>query len=289
MYGRSVAIGDFNNDSRPDIAVANDQDNDVSVLLGLGDGSFKNQSTYPVGYFPSSIGVGDLNNDSLIDIVVINQRGDDVTVLLGSYALGFVKRSTLMTSNRSRPQSLVVADFNNDGLMDVGVANSLISNIGIFLSNGNLSFSDQMISAISPYTSSCSISTGDFNNDTRVDVAFGICYSENVGVLLGYGNGSFSSLTVYSTRSKSSRYSLTVRDIDNDGQADILIANYDSSSLGVLLGYGNGSFASVILFPLEYGSNPFSIIVGDFNKDRKLDIGLANNGSDSLNILLQTC
>ncbi len=57
----------------------------------------------------------------------------------------------------------------------------------------------------------------------------------------------------------------------------------------MLLGDGNGIFADLIKFSLDYGSSPFSVVVGDFNSDTKLDFAVLNEDSDSLEILLQTC
>ncbi|CAF2033924.1 unnamed protein product, partial [Rotaria magnacalcarata] len=69
---QSVAVGDFNNDARLDIVVANNGSNDVSVLLGYGNGSFQNQMTFPTGSEPQSVAVGDFNNDTQLEIVVAN-------------------------------------------------------------------------------------------------------------------------------------------------------------------------------------------------------------------------
>ena len=91
---------------------------------------------------------------------------------------------------------------------------------------------------------------------------------------------------VYSTGSFATRYSIAVGDLDNDGMTDIVVTNYDSNTVGVLRGHGNGTFASMVLFPLAFGSKPFSVVLGDFNQDSKLDLAIANNGSDSLSILL---
>ena len=284
-----IAVADLNNDNRLDIVVANWGSYDVSVFFGQGNGGFVGERKYAAGYQPICLVIGDLNHDKRLDLVVANAGSNNVNIMLSSWSVAFEKKTMLLSGNGSRPQSLVITDFNNDGLADVGVVNSASNNIGIFLSQGNISFTDQLTYAIGPYTSPCAISAGDFDNDTRIDVAVGICHSQNIAVLLGYGNGSFGNLVVYSTGSISSQYSLAVNDIDGDGTIDIVIANYDSNNFGVLLGYGNGTFASIVLFPLEFGSNPFSIVIGDFNKDRKLDIAVANNGSDSLSILLQTC
>ncbi|CAF5122698.1 unnamed protein product, partial [Rotaria sp. Silwood1] len=91
----------------------------------------------------------------------------------------------LVTGNDSRPQSLVISDFNNDGLMDIGLVNSRANNIGIFLGYGNISFANQVIYSTGLYSSPCSMAVGDFNNDARVDLAFASCVSNNVGVILG--------------------------------------------------------------------------------------------------------
>ncbi|CAF3850144.1 unnamed protein product [Rotaria sp. Silwood1] len=286
---RSVVVVDFNNDTRLDIVVANYVSSDVSVLLGYGNGSFENQTRYSAGSWPQSVVVGDFNNDTRLDIVVANEGSNDVSVLLGYDNIVFVKQMILITGNDSRPQSLVISDFNNDGLMDIGLVNSHAHNIGIFLGYGDISFANQVTYSTGLYSSPCSMAVGDFNNDTRVDIVFASCDADSVGIILGYGNGSFGNLMLYSTNSSPSRYSLAVEDINNDTILDIVVAIHDTNYLSVLLGHGNGSFAHIILFPLEYGFNPFSIAIGDFNNDRKLDFAVANNGTDSLNILLQTC
>ncbi|CAF1276926.1 unnamed protein product [Rotaria sp. Silwood1] len=285
----SVVVGDLNNDTRLDIIVANYYSNDVSVLLGNGNGSFENQTRYSAGSFPTSVVVDDFNNDTRLDIVVANWLSNDVSVLLGYDNVVFVKQMILVTGNDSRPQSLVISDFNNDNLMDIRVVNSRTHNIGIFLGYGNISFRNQMTYSTYPYLYPCSMGAGDFNNDTRVDIVFASCDADSVVIILGCGNGSFGNLIMYSTNSSSSRYSLAVEDINTDTILDIVVAIHDTNYLGVLLGQGNGTFASIILFPLEYGTHPFSIVIGDFNNDRKLDFAVANNGTDSLNILLQTC
>ncbi|CAF5035540.1 unnamed protein product, partial [Rotaria sp. Silwood1] len=288
-YPQSVVAGDFNNDTQLDIVVINWDSNDVSVLLGNGNGSFENQIRYSAGSSPRSIAVGDFNNDTRLDIVVANSGSNDVSVLLGYDDIVFVKQMKLVTGNDSRPQSLVISDFNNDGLMDIGLVNSRANNIGIFFGYGNISFGNQVIYSTGLYSSPCSMAVGDFNNDTRVDIVFASSDADSVGIILGCGNGSFGNLMMYSTNSSSSEYTLAVEDINNDTILDIVVAIHDTNYLGVLLGQGNGTFASIILFPLEYGSHPFSIVIGDFNNDRKLDFAVANNGTDSLNILLQTC
>ncbi|CAF1482548.1 unnamed protein product [Rotaria sordida] len=285
-WPQSVAVGDFNNDTRLDIVVSNYISN-VSVLLGYGNGSFQNQMTYSTGSYPRSVAVGDFNNDTRLDIVVANDDTNDVSILLGYANEVFVSQTILTSGNGSQPRSFVVNDFNNDGCMDIGVANSGTDNIGIFLGYGNFSFASPTIYPTGPNSSPYGVAAGDFNNDTYIDIVVANYGSNNIGIFLGMGNGSFANQTTYST--DSSPYSAAVGDFDNDCILDIIISNYENNNLGVLRGYGNGAFGSIVLIQLKYGTHPFSVLVDDLNNDGKLDLIVANNGTDNLQVFVQTC
>jgi hypothetical protein len=220
-------------------------------------------------------------------MVVGNFGSNNVSVLLGQANEAFVEQMMLTTGHGFRPRSFAIGDFNNDDQMDIAVANSGTNNVGIFLGFGNSSFGNQTTYATGskPY----SVAVGDFNNDTRLDIVVANYGDNNVGVLLGDGSGSFSNQTTYSAGFGSSPSSVAVDDFNNDTLLDIIVANQGTSNVGLFRGYGNGTFASVIVFLMDYGSLPFSVVVGDFNNDRKLDFAIANNGTDNLKILLQTC
>src|SRR5437016_1076340 len=63
----SVAVGDFNGDGKPDLAVANYHSDNVAVLLGKGDGTFQPAANYNAGANPQSVAVGDFNGDGKLD------------------------------------------------------------------------------------------------------------------------------------------------------------------------------------------------------------------------------
>ncbi len=193
----------------------------------------------------------------------------------------------LITGNGSQPRSFVIGDFNNDDHMDIGVANSGTDNIGIFLGYGRISFASQKVFLTGPNSFPYSITAGDFNNDTFLDIVVANYNSNNVGVFLGRGNGSFANQTSYPAGS--GPQSVAVGDFNNDTILDIIVANYGSNNLGIFLGHGDGAFVEMTLIPLEYGSHPFMVLVGDLNNDHKLDFAVANSGTESLHILLQTC
>ena len=134
-----------------------------------------------------------------------------------------------------------------------------------------------------------SVQAGDFNSDNRLDIVVANFLSDDVSVLLGYGNGSFTNETRYSTGAVAYPNSVAVDDLNKDNTLDIVVTNWGTNSLGVFLGLGNGTFSSIVPIQIAYGSHPFFVVIGDFNNDGKADFAVANNGTDSLNILLQTC
>jgi hypothetical protein len=81
-----VAIGDLDGDGKPDLAIANEASNSVSVLRGLGGGSFAAKTDYGAGSHPRSVAIGDLNADGRPELVVANHFSSTLSVLLNLLA-----------------------------------------------------------------------------------------------------------------------------------------------------------------------------------------------------------
>jgi FG-GAP-like repeat len=130
---------------------------------------------------------------------------------------------------------------------------------------------------------------GDFNKDNGLDLVVVNHGSDTIDIFLGYGNGSLVKPKTYAMVLGTAPYFVTVRDLNNDRIPDIVVVNHGTHSIGVLLGFGDGTFADPTFFQLKYGSFPFFVVVADFNNDKKVDFAVANSGTDNLYILLQTC
>ncbi|MGH8881395.1 MAG: FG-GAP repeat domain-containing protein, partial [Stackebrandtia sp.] len=130
----SVAVGDFNGDANPDLAVANQLSNNLSVLLGGPGGSFTRQTPdIPVGFGPTSVAVGDFNGDNDPDLAVANQFDGTVSVLLGTAGGGFSGATTAGNYSGSDPMSVAVGDFNGDGDPDLAVGDMSPGEILVFM------------------------------------------------------------------------------------------------------------------------------------------------------------
>jgi hypothetical protein len=184
---------------------------------------------------------------------------------------------------------VAVGDFNNDDHLDIAVANSATNNIGILLGYGNGDFADQLTYSTGTDSVPSSISVGDFNDDNHLDIAVVNTASDNIGIMLGYGNGRFANVTMYSTGDSSVPVSIAVNDLNKDSYLDLVVANWGTNYVLIFLGKGNGSFLGPKAYSVGYNARPQSVAIGDLNNDDMLDIVVANYGTDYIEILLQTC
>src|SRR5712691_1503412 len=109
----SVAIGDFNGDGKPDLAVANANSNTVSILLGVGTGSFSPAADFAVRTAPLFVAIGDLNGDVKLDLAVANANSNTVSILLGDGTGSFSPAADFAVG--TFPVSVAIGDLNADG------------------------------------------------------------------------------------------------------------------------------------------------------------------------------
>jgi hypothetical protein len=143
----SVVVADVNGDGKPDLVVANRgtapyTNSTVSVLLGQGNGTFRNAQNFPVGAGPFSVAVADVNGDGRPDVITANFFGSNVSVLLGNGDGSFQSARNFSVGSRpfpfgSRPLSVTVADVNGDGLPDLVTANSISDDVSVLLGKRN--------------------------------------------------------------------------------------------------------------------------------------------------------
>jgi sugar lactone lactonase YvrE len=298
-YGSSLPIAevtaDFNGDGLPDLAVlwevascCNPAIN-VTIFFGKGNGTFtKGPTTQATGVQQSQTMIaGDFNADGKEDLAILSMSSSDdenyVTALLGDGNGHFAAPITSVASQQPDEGgdvitgSLVAADFNGDGKLDIAVVGDSVDTggVAVLLGNGDGSFTATGAN-LAPDQGYGQIATGDFNGDGIPDL-LATTYFQPGGatVFLGQGNGKFTKGQQFAVDSFPS--SIVVSDFNGDGKLDLAFGYEFGYSTGVIvyLGKGDGTF-------LEAPGSPFSgagqsLVAGDFNGDGKLDLAGVDN------------
>lgn len=255
--------------------------------------SYASGSPISVDIVDTALQASDFNGDGKTDLAVV---GDPSIVILLSNGDGtFTPASGSPISTYSPqqgtdplPSAVVAGDFNNDGKLDVAVADGgyLVNNVPILFGNSDGTFTASTGPGTTGDYTSCSMAAGDFNGDGNLDLAVTNDIYGSMAILLGYGDGAFSSAAGSPVPIPVNSCFLAVGDFNRDGKLDLVITNGNSATLTVMLGNGDGTFTQATGSPIAVGNGPDAVAVGDFNGDGKLDLAVANFADNTVTILL---
>jgi hypothetical protein len=288
LAGASTVVADFNQDGRPDLAVAN------TIMLGIGSGFGFRQAPVASEDLNPLI-AADINGDGVPDLVCIDYNsGNTGIVLLGSGdgTFGQTPNYTLtglpFALSTAGSATAVTGDFNGDGKPDVAVFGYSLSAafIDVVPGNGDGTFKTPVTSSL-PFTGNLYPAVADFNGDGKLDIATSregeTTDSMFLSILPGYGDGTFGASIQVPVPANASAQAFAVGDFNGDGKPDLAIFTQTTAAgpayeyVQILLNSGGASFnlGSAITLPFASGSNVY-IAAADFNHDGKLDLAVAN-------------
>ncbi len=288
----AIATGDFNGDGKLDI-VDLDSGEYLNVVFGNGDGTFQAPVLNPIvaaNIFPEAIAVGDFNGDHMLDVAVWSTNSNvppngitQVTIYLGNgngtFTAGATYQATGSDSTNPGPSSIVAADVNGDGKLDL-IALSPLGNVYVLLGNGDGTFHTPVAYATGRTSGCCNgLAVGDLNGDGKPDLA--VVENDGIGILLNAGSGTFGAATYYASGVAGSQVGdgIAIGDLNGDKKPDIVVTNETSGAI-VFLNQGGGVFteSGVVNGPFVGATN--NILLADINNDKKLDIVIPDSAGD---------
>lgn len=289
--GASTAVlvtGDFNGDGLPDLITGNlinadfTPANDVTTLLGNGDGTFRIAGSFNCGIPPEALVSGDFNGDDRLDLALTSPGDNGVHLLLGNGDGTFQNFLSVAVDGGT---ALAAGLFSGTGHLDLAVANSESNTVTLLIGDGQGGFQDT--APIPVAGGPTALAVGDFTEDGVPDLAVADKTSNEVTILQNLRDGTFRTAT--SVLVGADPVTLVAGDFNSDGHEDVGVAELGSVDPGtagvtVLMGDGTGTLKNPRTY--DVGNQPLSIVSGDFNGDGRLDLATANRLSSDVTVLL---
>jgi hypothetical protein len=301
----SVAATDLNGDGRPDVAVADRDDGDVSVLLdttspGASTPGFSGRQAFAVGDRPAGVASADFNLDGRPDLAVADEGSEAASVLLDATAPGATTPSLAPQQEFAAgmdPSAVAAADLNGDGKPDLVVADRGADDVAVLLDatapGASIpSFDPALYFAAGDGPSFVTVT--DLNLDGKPDLVGANREEGTASVLInttvpGSATPAFAASSTIATGSLPS--SIAAADLNGDAKPDLVVANEGSDTASVLFnttapGAASASFATAQGFAA--GAAPNSIAIADLDADGIPDLLVADAGDDTASVLLNT-
>ena len=291
---QAIATGDFNGDGRWDLATVNGTSDDVSVLLGNGNGTFQSAVSFGVGKIPLALVAEDVDQDNILDLVLALSGSDQVAIFKGD-GKGLFQKVTSQGAGKGTT-FLVARHLDGDAWSDIVAINSgrfgyaPPFNLSVLLNDGEGGLLEPVI-----YENNrgrdlfpTGVFVGELTGDAHVDLA--VTWSQPswssanglISILKNSGSGTFEFF-----KELNPGFTLSAihgADIDHNGLLDLAVTSLYADTVRVLLQETPGEFR--MLEPMKVGFAPVGVEIQDINQDDEYDLVVVNRDSNSLSLFV---
>lgn len=284
-YPRGIVSGDLNADGSPDLISANYLGGSLTICYNDGKGKFESRFDKEIAVEPFAVIVGDFNSDGSLDLASADEALYKIVLAFNDGDGKFTQKKVEYDIG-GYPYSMLFHDLNGDGKGDLITGNNAQLSISILFNQGNGTFAPNVDYSFE-YNYPFGLAAGDMDGDGDEDIIcsnYGIhakAEGTNISIIWNDGNGTFTSHQDYEVDQMP--ISVIIRDLDLDGDRDIVVSNMGSNSTTVLLNHGNRTFGSRQDYPV--GQAPICVDISDLDNNGYPDLVTANQQSDSISIL----
>ncbi len=338
----ALVANNFTGGALPDLAVVfknlfdpnNPSANTFAILQNQDNGNFAQVTPSPITLSTNetgqvAIGTGVFRNNSTFttsqpaDVVLVNSTSNNISILLGSVDTNTGKANGLFTeapgspisvgtstNPTNNPSSVVVADFNGDGFLDLAIANQGDNSISLFQGHGDGTFTEfpgspfklpntgtvletAPVAMVSANFRNKTFSTPTIASAPEVDLAVVNKTSNSVSILLSSVDPATGNVTLAEAPNSpfsvgTTPVAIATGDLNADGVPDLAVVNQGDNTVTVLLGSSNldGTFAQATGSPLATAATPAGVVIANFANGTVPDIAVTNSGSSTVGVYL---
>ncbi len=239
---------------------------------------FNARTEYEVGEDPCTVHSVDLNGDGHLDLVTTNGSTQDrnVTILLGQGDGSFAPAAHADSENGPH-YAAAIGDLDGNGSPDLAITNYNQNNVSILLGNGDGTFQPpwNIDTGQRPYA----VALDDLDGDGILDMVTAITgwQDDKIRVFQGQGDGTFTYVHGETFEGDAYFHAIAIGDLNNDGDLDLVAAEYNLSRIYIFKGFGDCTFE--LYGALTSCGSTFSIALGDLDGDQKPDLVAQRSGT----------